>query len=500
MTGTTDRQRSLRRVPLQRFTLKTNPVHVALVLLASLAVAGGDAQAEQQQLVVVLPLETHGGIDPTARQAVEEGIRTIAGDELTPAGYTVLTGETTLRLLTDNGVDPSRACEASCALDAARELKARLFLSGSITLSEGEFVAFVRLFEGDTGRQLASLELVGTAVKEIRAGFREKGRGFFAKALQLLSGEKARAVPALAPPSGPRRRAAIAAEEPPPPTERLVVTAPEKAGEGAPGSGTIELLSERPGVRLVVGTDLRVATPYTGSLPVGEYAVRVEDECFLPAEAKLEVFPGRKNPLYLRAKRRLVEAVVLGAEELPADALEVDGEPFALAQGRAKVPACAEKASVRLADGVTDAPLSRSESGELTIDARPSASGLLAVRVGAGPLLGVLGLGAEFTPLDHVGLAVGTGTHALGFGASFKLNRRMFGGPYVDLHVVYGGKGFIGPGPTYGWGYGATLGHDFRPHPNVSVRLGIGIALNDATQVARELRLLTGDCSVGFVL
>src|SRR4051812_29752873 len=107
----------------------TRLLSLGLALLFSLS-----AQAEK--IVAVLPLDaTNAKVEEADRAALEELLRNIAGEELQPLGYTILTGETTLKVLSDNGIDAAKACEASCALDAARELKATLFLSGSVITS-----------------------------------------------------------------------------------------------------------------------------------------------------------------------------------------------------------------------------------------------------------------------------------------------------------------------------------------------------------------------------
>lgn len=138
-------------------------------------------------LMAVLPLDTaNAALDPATRLALEEAIRTVAGEALVSYGYTVLTGDTTLALLSDNGIDPDRACEASCALDAARELQAQVFISGTVTRTEGEYVAFVRLFESSTGRQLSSLSLEGETVRALRQAFARRADEFFGRALRRM--------------------------------------------------------------------------------------------------------------------------------------------------------------------------------------------------------------------------------------------------------------------------------------------------------------------------
>lgn len=138
---------------------------------------------QQKGVVAVLPIDTsQSQIEPAAKMAFEENIRSIAGDTLAPLGYTILTGETTLALLSDNNVQTDKICDASCALSAAREMKAKLFVSGVMAKTEGEFVAFVRLFESKSGRQLASVRLEGDTVRSLRKAFETKAPDFFAKA------------------------------------------------------------------------------------------------------------------------------------------------------------------------------------------------------------------------------------------------------------------------------------------------------------------------------
>ena len=124
-------------------------------------------------IVAVLPLNVSlAGMDEASHMTLEEDIRSVAGNHLTALGYTVLTGENTLRVLADNGVDATKACEASCALDAARELKAEYFIAGSVAKSEGTYVAFIRLFEQRRGQQLDSVKLEGEKVRDFGSNSR----------------------------------------------------------------------------------------------------------------------------------------------------------------------------------------------------------------------------------------------------------------------------------------------------------------------------------------
>ena len=96
---------------------------VAWVLIA----ASGDVLAAERktQLVAVLPFDnSKANMDVNSRALLEETVRNVAGDVLSSLGYTVLNGDNTLAVLSGNGIDPTKACEASCTLEAARELKA----------------------------------------------------------------------------------------------------------------------------------------------------------------------------------------------------------------------------------------------------------------------------------------------------------------------------------------------------------------------------------------
>jgi formylglycine-generating enzyme required for sulfatase activity len=193
-------------------------VKVAGCLLTVALVTSGDARGDTAplHLLAVLPL-TAPKLDKDLRETLEEDIRTVAGNALSSRGYTVLTGETTLTLLADNAVDSNKVCEASCALNAAREMKATLFISGTATQAEGEYIAFVRLFESPSGRQLASVKLEGARVKELREQFESRASDLFASvtgpggAGPVLPAAEVTPPPAVEP-SGPRvKKSAVTA-------------------------------------------------------------------------------------------------------------------------------------------------------------------------------------------------------------------------------------------------------------------------------------------------
>jgi hypothetical protein len=156
---------------------------VTSILLA----AGAPSLALAEGYVALLPLQdTTADLERPGIELLEEAIRTASGDALSSFGWTVLGSENTLRVLADNGVDLEKACEASCALEAARELKAGLFLSGSIAQGEDSLVAFLRLFEAERGRQLSSVVLEGRSLRALRLQFAEEAAGFLRTGLERL--------------------------------------------------------------------------------------------------------------------------------------------------------------------------------------------------------------------------------------------------------------------------------------------------------------------------
>lgn len=150
---------------------------------AALALWAFSARADEPKLLAVLPFAVSERVEAVAREAIEETIRTAAGSALTPHGYVVLTGDNTLRLLADNGIDPEKACDAGCALETAREMKASLFISGSISRLEGEYLVFVRMYDGASGAQLSATRLQSEKVLGVAAEFERQSPQLFGRLL-----------------------------------------------------------------------------------------------------------------------------------------------------------------------------------------------------------------------------------------------------------------------------------------------------------------------------
>ncbi len=140
--------------------------------------------AAAARLIAVLPLDvTHaeGQLKPAGRADLEEMLRDIAADTLGPQGWTVLTGETTLQVLQDNGVDASRCGDENCSLSMAREIKADKFLSGNVRYVDGLFTASIRLVDTATGCILSSASIEGANERALREDLRARSAEFFAR-------------------------------------------------------------------------------------------------------------------------------------------------------------------------------------------------------------------------------------------------------------------------------------------------------------------------------
>jgi hypothetical protein len=152
---------------------------LAMLLLASLNASA----AEESRRVAVLPLTGDQTTLPrSAIVALEESIRTKAGDVLRPLGYNVMTSETTFEVLRENGVDMQKVCESSCALEAGREMKARFIIGGQITSNDGWHSVFIRFIDVTSGTVLSSIKLKGQSAKELDSAFDASADDLFAKA------------------------------------------------------------------------------------------------------------------------------------------------------------------------------------------------------------------------------------------------------------------------------------------------------------------------------
>jgi formylglycine-generating enzyme required for sulfatase activity len=137
-----------------------------------------------RRLLAVLPLDvthTSGKLSADGQASLEDMVRDVAANELTPSGWTILTGETMLQVLVDSGVDPTKCGDESCHLGSARKLNVEKFISGAVQFVDGQFTASIRLIDTKSGRILASMIVEGKTVTELRKTFAANANAFFAQ-------------------------------------------------------------------------------------------------------------------------------------------------------------------------------------------------------------------------------------------------------------------------------------------------------------------------------
>jgi hypothetical protein len=245
--------------------------------------------AEAAKIVAVLPLDVSHArkkLDAAAQASLEEMLRDVATNALTSSGWIVLTGETTLQVLLDNGVDAAKCGDQSCHLSMAREIKAEKFLSGAVQYVEGSFTASIRLIDTGTGRILASQRVEGETVRALRKSFEEHANEFFARG-GMLDATPTPAPQVARPPPGRSNEPTITSRAPTAVVGNLTVSAKPKdlvRLELTPPSGT----------PVVSGSPYRNASAEPGRWKVTAsaegYAEETREFTVPPDEESLEKF------------------------------------------------------------------------------------------------------------------------------------------------------------------------------------------------------------------
>src|SRR5205085_2188016 len=148
-------------------------------LLCLALFCAASARAADRQYIAILPFDTDQSVSGSLRETLEESVRTYASTHL--PGYTVLDGKTQIQILEDMGVDPKKACEGSCALDTARKLQAKVFLSGSIRRPGQIYRAFVRCYLAADGSVVGSIELKGKTIDDMLEQVDASGEQLFGR-------------------------------------------------------------------------------------------------------------------------------------------------------------------------------------------------------------------------------------------------------------------------------------------------------------------------------
>jgi hypothetical protein len=159
---------------------------VVVVALFALA-AGGRASAEEVRRIAVLPVVVDESTEkPAALETLAEGIRAAAEETLAPLGYSVVSGDETIRAQETNALDATKLCDAACLLELTRELQARVFVTSTITASATGYLSVVRVVDGLKGQQLAQTVVEGRALRDLRVVFANRAQDFFPQAVEPL--------------------------------------------------------------------------------------------------------------------------------------------------------------------------------------------------------------------------------------------------------------------------------------------------------------------------
>lgn len=257
---------------------------VAFVVLLSLG-----AVARTTEFMAVLPLDVRQAELPRAAcTGLEEALRAAAADLLAAQGVGVLTADNTVRVLRDNGVEPERLCEASCAVDLGRELKARWIVAGSVVTAEGAHTAFVRLYDVPSGNLLASVKVKGASVR-------------------ALEDEADRLAPTLFTKAGLARRTVS-------PTVTMEPTAELTIDAEPRGKTRLELVA--PDGRALGGP----APFHVPAARAGHWSVRALAPGFLPEALEFELATGESRLVALELKRPAT-GLAAGLSERTPDSL-----------------------------------------------------------------------------------------------------------------------------------------------------------------------------------
>ncbi len=273
------------------------------LLLCATAFARADTG---RKLLAVLPLDvsnTGGRMKKPARVLLEEMLRDAAANAL--PSFTVMTGATTIQLLQDNGIDPTKCSDTSCQLATARQIEAQEFFAGSVVYLDGQYAASIRLIDTKTGKILAAAEVSGRTAWDLRKAFEKQAAEFFARA-RLRGG-----------------RSAIAPSPGPAPVDEAIGGSSDNIDLGAMNQVVVKFASRPDGaVVLVDGTLVCQATPCSKMVAKGEHQVSMQREGYEPRTKDLVAKDGARLELKLQriAARLTVETDPTGL------ALTIDGK------------------------------------------------------------------------------------------------------------------------------------------------------------------------------
>jgi hypothetical protein len=261
------------------------------ICLAASLLASVEARAATK-LIAVLPLDARmaqGWLSEAGRSSIEEMVRDDAANLLAPKGWTILTGDTMLQVLIDNGVDPAKCSDQTCHLTIAREINAEKFISGAVQFVDGEFTASIRLIDTQSARIVSTERLSGRSARELRDAFEPKAEGFFKRAGLL----------------GP------------------VVTAEAAQTQH---DGTLIVVSTPPGATVVLDGESVGKTPLRRRVSNGTYDLGVQMEGFSPVWKSITVNGDRETVVSERMaeERGFVQTLANGYVQVVATPEEAE--------------------------------------------------------------------------------------------------------------------------------------------------------------------------------
>ena len=271
--------------------------------------AGAAEQKEQRQYIAVLRFDADASVSESLRESLEESMRNYLSSAL--PGYTVLDGKTQIQVLIDSGLDPVKACEGSCALDTARRLNAKVFLSGSIRKPGELYRAFIRCYQASDGAVLGSIQIKGKSGDDLLEEVNAQGD-------RLLGRLKAMSVPAEPQPAPPQ----VAPQQPIP--QQPVIAERGPAAAGGP-QGFLTVITQPKGDVSIDGEAAGQTPLRRRSLASGSHIVLVTSKGYSPLSRNVEVEAGREATV----SEQLAELKKVGTIEIalrpPGARLTLDG-------------------------------------------------------------------------------------------------------------------------------------------------------------------------------
>ncbi len=277
----------------------------AMALLLGVTAFAPRARAVQK-LLAVLPLDVkYAGkhMKDADRVSLEEMLRDVASNSL--PGWTVMTGATTVQLLVDNGIDPTKCSDSSCQLQTARQIEADKFFTGAVQYVDDEYTVSIRLIDTKTGRILAATRVLGKNTLALEAAFQKQAPEFFARA--GLGGMS----PAMATGTGTA------------PVDEAIGGSSDNIDLGAMNQVVVKFASRPDGaVVLVDGTLLCQATPCSKMVAKGEHQVSMQREGYEPGTKNLDAKDGAR----LKLKLQRISARLTVETDPSGLALTIDGK------------------------------------------------------------------------------------------------------------------------------------------------------------------------------